>query len=138
MATNRDSAVINVVFRIPDNFAWASEEALTAYRTGDTVSDTIEWTQGDPEIASFEIGDIEILFFSNSAGTTEIGTEDNAYDIGDQTLAQIITLTNFIDDGDGTGSVDVQVDPSGIDASELTVLRNVYIRLRVSQPDPGD
>ena len=138
MATNRDSAVINVIFRIPDDFAWASEEAITAYRTGSIVSDTIEWTQGDPEVDTFAVGDIDILFFSDSAGSTEIGTEDLLYDIGDQTLADIITLTNFVDDGDGTGSVDLQVDPSGIDASELTALRNVYVRLRVSQPDPGD
>ena len=46
MATNRDSAVIGVTFRIPDNFAWASEEALTAYRAGATVSDTIEMDTG--------------------------------------------------------------------------------------------
>ena len=97
-----------------------------------------KWTQGDPEVDSFAIGDIEILFFSDSAGSTEIGTEDDDYDIGDQTLAQIITLANFVDDGDGTGSVDLRVDPSGIDSGELTALRNVYVRLRVSQPDPGD
>ena len=138
MATDRDSGVIHVEFRIPSNFDWMSEDDLAVLRGGNAVTDTVEWTQGDPEVGSFDINDIEILFFSNAAGTSVIDTGDGAYNIGDQTLAQIITLTNFVDDGDGTGSVDVQVDPSGITSAELTALRNVYIRLRVSQPDPGD
>lgn len=138
MATNRDSAVIRVTFRIPANFTWMDEDDISALRGGSVVTDMIDWEQGDPEIDSFELDDIEVLFFSDSAGTTAIATDSADYDIGDQTLAQIITVTNLVNNGDGTGTVDIRVDPSGIIATELTALRNVYVRLRVSQPDPGD
>ena len=138
MATDRDSAVMHVEFRIPSNFDWMSEDDISALRGGATVKDTIEWTQGDPEITSFAIGNISILFFSDSAGTTTIATDATAFSIGDQDLDDIITLANFVDDGDGTGSVDVEVDPSGISDSELTALKNVYIKLRASQPDADD
>ena len=138
MATNRDSAVIGITFRIPAGFGWDSEDAISALRGGSTISDVVEWTQGDPQVASFALSDISILFFSDSAGTTAIATTDDEYDIGDQTLADIITLGSFVDNADGTGSVTVSVDPSGISTTELTALRNVYIKLRVSQPDAGD
>ena len=138
MATNRDSAVIGITFRIPDNFMWMSEDAISTLRGGSTVSDVVEWTQGDPEVDSFVIGDISILFFSDSAGTTAIAPAASAYSIGDQDLDDIITLGSFVDNADDTGTVTVSVDPSGIDSAELTALLNVYIRLRVSQPDAGD
>ena len=139
MATNRDSNVIGITFSIPSNFGWNNEDALTALRGGNTVTDTVGWSQGDPEVANFDaVDDIDILFFSDTAGTVTIATNADTYDIGDQTLADIITLTNFVDNNDGTGSVDVSVNPSGITSAELNALRNVYIRLRVSQPDPSD
>ena len=138
MSTDRPSAVMHVLFSIPENFTWMDEDDLTALRGGNTVSQTINWMQGDPLIASFAVGNIDINYYSDSAGTTDIPTNDAAYDIGDQTLADIITLASFVDDADGTGSVDVQVDPSGITSAELTALKNVYIRLSVSQPDPSD
>ena len=138
MPTNRDSAVIHVEFRIPSNFTWMSEDALSALRGGNTISDTIEWVQGDPAVGTFTVGDISVLFYSDSAGATEIADGATLYSIGDEDLDDIITLTNFTDAGDGTGTVDIQVDPSGITSSELTALRNVYVRLRVSQPDAGD
>ena len=138
MPTDRVSDVINVTFRIPDNFMWGSEDAISTLRGGATITDTVTWVQGDPEVDTFTIGDILILFFSDTAGATTIAADAADYDIGDQTLADIITLGNFVDNADGTGSVDVSVNPSGITSSELTALRTVYIRLRVSQPDAGD
>ena len=138
MATNRTSQVINVVFRIPENFMWGSEDNISALRGGNVVTDTVNWTQGDPEVASFGISDITVLYFSDTAGTTAITSGDTAYDIGDQTLADIITVTNFTGAGSMQGTVDVQVDPGGIDSSELTALLNIYVRLSVSQPDPDD
>ena len=138
MPTNRDSDVINVTFRIPDNFLWDSEDSISALRGGATITDTVTWQQGDPEVDSFVVGDISILFFSDSGGNTAISTAATAYNIGDQTIADIITLTNFVDNADGTGSVDVSVNPSGITDTELTAMINLYIRLRVSQPDAGD
>lgn len=138
MATNRDSDIMRVEFRISSNFDWMNEGDFAALRGGSTVTRTVDWAQGDPEISSFDINDISILYFSDSAGNNAINSADSDWNIGNQTIAQIITLTNFVDNSDSTGSVDVQVNPSGIDSSELTALRNVYIRLRVSQPDPGE
>ena len=138
MATNRTSEVMTVLFRIPNNFMWMDEDDISVLRGGNVVTETVEWEQGDPGIGSFVIGDIDINYYSDSGGSTVIATSDAAYDIGDQTLADIITLVDFVDDSDGTGSVDVQVDPSGITNTELTALKNVYIRLSVSQPDPSD
>ena len=138
MATNRDSDVIGITFRIPDNFMWSSEDDISVLRGGGTLTDTVEWEQGDPEIDSFVIGNISILFFSDSAGTTAISSGDTAFSIGDQDLDDIITLTSFVDNADDTGSVDVSVNPSGITDAELTTLLTVYIKLRVSQPDASD
>ena len=138
MATNRTSAVMHVLFSIPEDFTWMDEDDLTALRGGNIVTQTVDWMQGDPIVDSFVIGDIDINYYSDSGGSTVIATSDAAYDIGDQTLADIITLVDFVDDSDGTGSVDVQVDPSGITNTELTALKDVYIRLSVSQPDPSD
>ena len=138
MATNRDSDVIGITFRIPDNFMWSSEDDISVLRGGGTLTDTVEWEQGDPDIGSFVIGNISILFFSDSAGTTAISSGDTAFSIGDQDLDDIITLTSFVDNADDTGSVNVSVNPSGITDTELTALLNIYIKLRVSQPDASD
>ena len=138
MPTVRRSDSIGATITIPVAFDWLNEGEIPAERGADAVCRTLEWNQGNPEIADFDIGDIEILFYSDSAGTTGIDADDDDYDIGDETLADIITITNFVDDGDGTGCVDIEVDPSGITESELSALRNIYVRLRVNQPPDRD
>ena len=137
MPTIRPSDLMAVRFRIPGPFDWMGEEDFSVLRGGNAVVKRVTWTQGDPEIGSFDINDITIHFYSDSAGNTAI-TSGTLYNIGDQDLTEIITLENFIDAGDGTGSVDIRVNPAGITASELSAVRNLWIRLSVSQPNPGE
>ena len=140
MATVRQSALITATIRIPAEFTFSDDDdELSQVRGGTTVMDTIEWTQGDPTVPSLDAtNDFTLKFYSDAAGNTEITSGDAAYNIGDQTLAQIFTLANFVDNGDGTGSVDIQMDPSGITAAELTAMRTIYLQLEISQPDPGE
>ena len=114
-------------------FEWSNEEDFSLLRGGSAMTRTISWQQGEPEIVDFDIDDIEITFFSDAEGTTEIESSDDDYNIGDETLSEIITLENFVDNSDGTGTVDVMIDPSDIDATELMADRNIYILLSVSQ-----
>ena len=79
------------------------------------------------------MADIDILFYSDTNAQHQITPDDDGYNIGDQTLAEIITLTNFVNNGNGRGTLDVNVDASGITQSELSMLRRIYIRLRVNQ-----
>lgn len=119
--------------RVPMAFDFTGEMAFVVYRGESALVQTVEWVQGYPEIEDFAIDNIDLTFYTNIAATTEIVSTDDMYRIGDQTLAEIVTLENFIDTGD-TGSVDIRVDPSGITASELTMLRRIYMRLSVTQP----
>ena len=140
MATIRDSGVIAVDISIPMTFDWLNEGGLSAIGGGAVVSRTIEWTQGVPVIPGFGLGDIVLLFYRDAAATDRIDPDsfiirdllDNR--IGDQTLQEIITLTGFVDNGDGTGSVDLQADPSGLDEDELFAMHFVYVVLEVDQP----
>lgn len=135
VATNdHGTDTVSITFEISIFFDWLNEGALSVTGGGDAVSLTIGWAQGTPVISAFGIGDISILFFQDSAGTNRINSGDANYTIGDQTLADIITLGNFVDNGDDTGSVDLEVDPSGIEPSELDAMRNVYVVLEVDQP----
>lgn len=114
-------------------FDFTMERDFIVFRGGQSVSATIGWRQGVPEIADFGIDDIEILFYSDDSRTNQIASDDANFNIGDQTLDEIITLDNFIDNNDGTGSVDVTIDPGGITAMELMANRSVYFSLRVCQ-----
>lgn len=134
MATNRDSDLMQVEFSIPSAFEWTNESDVSVPRGGNSASITVNWAQGNPEIADFGISDITAFYYSDSAGTNAIQATDTAYSIGDESLETIIQLENFVDNGDGTGSVDIEVDPSGITGTELSAARNVYVRLGVNQP----
>ena len=90
--------------------------------------------KGKPEIEDFGLDDISLLFYADEARTDEIDSEDSRFSIGDEDLDEIITLEDFVDNDDGTGSVTVRIDPSDITASELMAEREVYVALRVSQP----
>ena len=115
---------------VTNKFDWTMEENVAVVRGGDVVVFTIGWEQGDTEIEDFGLDNIEILFFSDEAKTLSIEDGDSEFSIGDEDLDDIITLENFVDNGDDTGSVDVRVDPSGITAMELMTERNVYFVLR--------
>ena len=114
-------------------FDFTMEQDFVVFRGGNSMTATIGWRQGVPEIADFGIEDIEILFYSDDSGTNQITSDDDNFNIGDQTLDEIITLDNFINNDDGTGSVDVTIDPGGITAMELMANRSVYFSLRVCQ-----
>lgn len=115
-------------------FEWSSEDDISVLRGGNAVVVTVDWEQGSSQISDFSIDDITIQFYADSAKSTEITDLDDAFRIGDETLAEIVTLENFVDGGDGTGSVDVRVDPSGITAQELDLVRQIYFDLAVTQP----
>lgn len=134
MATNRDSDLMQVEFSIPSAFEWTNESDVSVQRGGNSATITVNWAQGNPKIANFDISDITAFYYSDSAGTNAIQATDSDYSIGDETLETIIQLENFVDNGDGTGSVDIEVDPSGITGTELSAARNVYVRLGVNQP----
>ena len=114
-------------------FKWINENDFVVSRGGASMQRTVTWEQGTPEIENFDIDDITIAFFSDAEALNVITESDDDYNIGDETLAEIITLTNFIDNGDGTGTVNILIDPSDIDATELMADRSVYITLNVNQ-----
>ena len=118
----------------PIAFDFSGERDVSVLRGGAAVVVAVDWEQGSPEISDFSIDDIRIQFYADSAKSIEITDLDNAFSIGDETLAEIVRLENFVDSGDGTGSVDVRVDPSGITAQELDMVRHIYFDLAVMQP----
>ena len=140
MPTVRTSALITAIIRLPAEFTFEDDDdELSQVRGGIEVSDTITWDQGDPLIPNLDAAaDFTLKFYEDSAGMTEIDTNHNEYDIGDQGLADIFTLGDFVDNADGTGSIDIMMDPSGITMAELAASRTVYLQLEISQPDPGD
>ena len=143
--SNRDSDLLAIQFSIPVPFTWDNEGDLTAVRGGNIVCRTLEWTQGHPVIEDDDIdeaSDFDFWFYNDSAGTSVLsfGTlpfmaDDPNFEIGDQTLAEIVTLANFVDEGDGTGSIDVAVDPSGITDAEIDADFDIYVRATAYQPD---
>ena len=119
---------------MPSAFDFTMERGFTVYPGETSSTGTIGWTQGNPVIESFDVDDITIMFFGDFDLTDPIGTGDERYSIGDETLAEIITLENFVDNDDNTGTVDIRVDPSGITAEELMTSKSVYVTLQVTQP----
>ena len=116
-------------------FQWSSEDDLTVLRGGEAMTDVIMWQQGIPEIDNFGSNDISIVFFNDVEQEDEIVSNDPRFSIGDERLDEIITLENFVDNGDGTGGITVRIDPSDITATELMTQRELYIALRVNQPN---
>ena len=113
-------------------FDWTMEAGFEIERGAAPFLRTVGWRQGYPVISGFSIDDIEILFYSDIGESDEIVSTDLRYSVGDQTLAEIFTLENFLDDN-GSGTVDIRVDASGISASELNVSRRYFLALQVIQ-----
>ena len=116
-------------------FEWSSEDDVTVLRGGQAMTDVVLWQQGTPEIINFGISDISIVFFNDTEQQDEISIGDTQFSIGDERLDEIITLENFVDNGDGSGSVTIRIDPSDITATELMAQRELYIALQVNQPN---
>ena len=139
MATTRRSDAITATITIPANFSWMNEGMLTQVRGGDAVTRTIQWSQGNPEVANFDaVNDITLKFWTDATLSTEITSSDSGWTHGDHNLGEIITLTNFVDDSDGTGSVDISLNTNILDDNDVTTELNIYASVEVSQPDPGD
>ena len=132
----RQSALITATIRASVDFAFGSDDdELTQVRGGAEVSDIITWDQGDPLVQNLDAAaDFTLKFYADSAGATEIDTNHADYDIGDQGLGDIFTLGSFVDSGDGTGTVDILMDPSGITMAELTASRTIYLQLEITSP----
>ena len=116
------------------DFDFTMEHDFNVVRGHDAVTGIIGWKQGSPKIENFGVDDISLLFYADKARADEISSGDSRFSIGDETLAEIVTLEDFVDNSDGTGSVTVRIDPRDITASELMADRKVYVALRVSQP----
>ena len=116
------------------DFDFTMERDFNVVRGHDAVTGIIGWKQGSPKIENFGVDDISLLFYADKARADDISSGDSRFSIGDETLAEIVTLEDFVDNSDGTGSVTVRIDPRDITASELMADRKVYVALRVSQP----
>ena len=146
MPTDRTTTnAIGLEITLPDGFAFSGEQNLSQVAGGNLVSDVIEWDQGNPLIPSFGLADIGLRFFSDAARLNQIQAPSDptdtstAWNIGDQTLDQIVFLDNFVDNLDNTGSVRINLNPVGVTAAEINnVAHMIYAGLYVSQPDPGE
>ena len=139
MATTRRSDAITATITIPAGFSWSNEGTLTQVRGGSAVTRTINWDQGNPEVANFDAtDDITLKFWTDNTLGTEITSSDSGWTHGDHNLGEIVTLTNFVDDNDGTGSVDISLNTNILDDNDVTSELHIYASVEVSQPDPGD
>ena len=128
------STTTSVILSSKVDFDFTMERDFNVVRGHDAVTGIIGWKQGSPKIENFGVDDISLLFYADKARADDISSGDSRFSIGDETLAEIITLEDFVDNSDGTGSVTVRIDPRDITASELMADRKVYVVLRVSQP----
>ena len=131
---NRAPSPLIVLPIVGTPFDFTMEADFVVDRGKNAVTSVVDWEQGIPEIDGFGIDDILLLFYADEARTDEISVDDSRFSIGDEDLDEIVTLEDFVDNDDGTGSVTVRVDPSDITVSELMVERGLYIVLRVVQP----
>ena len=115
-------------------FSWMNEADVVVDRDGTPIVVTLNWQQGQPRIPRFGLDDIIIVFYADKGRFNQIQSGDDGFVIGDQGLDEIISLQNFVDNEDGTGTLDLYVDPSGIDISELASQLKIYIRLVACQP----
>lgn len=130
----RGTIVVSVSGSLPFDFRGDRNKVIRATRGHHAMVLTISWRQGRPLINNFSLSDIDLVFYSDAGRTSRITSSSDNYYIGDEMLDEIITLENFVDNGDNTGSVDIRVDPSDITAEELMANRNIYIALQVDQP----
>ena len=128
---NHNNIFVLTIHPLTDVFTWSSEDDLDAVRGSSSVTDTVRWTMGANVIEDFGIDDINIGYYRDREATDRIQTTDEDFMIGDESLAEIITLSNFVDDLDGSGTVDVTLDPSGITLEELMTEYEVYFVLYV-------
>ena len=96
---------------------WSGEAAITLIR-GATASDEIKYTDGHPDVPNPALSDLTRKFWRDSVGGTEITDSDASWNVGDQTLEDIVTVSNLQTFTDGF-TVDVGVDTSGVTLAAL-------------------
>ena len=121
---------------------WSGEQTITVTR-GNTGSDQIVYTDGFPAVETPQLSDVVVKYWADAVGGVEIDASHASWDVGDQTLPDIIYPTGLIDTGPGF-TVNVEVDTSGINMSELAdaglydTTNNrlaVIVSAEVDQPD---
>ena len=121
------------VISVPRHFDWTMERDFSVLRGSNAITAVIGWKQGEPFIEGLDITDISVQFFADEEQTDRILPSDPRWMIGNEGLNEIITLESFVDNGDGTGSVVVMIDPSDITAQELMMSKTIYFLLAVSE-----
>ena len=137
------SDLMGATILIPENFQWAGEGDLEAYRGADAVSRTLTWTEGSPgQPATFDaVDDIALRYYVSGTSTEITSASVSGWTYGDQNLSQIIYLSNFTRDTTAdpvTGSVVINLDPSGLTSTELTAMLEVDVYVEATQPSPTD
>ena len=137
------SDLIAAMITIPNNFDWDGEGTLIGIRGGSIVTRRLTWTEGNPEQPdTFDaVADLTLRFFENGTTTEITSSSVSGWEYGDQNLSQIFYLSDFArdtTDDPPTGSVNINLDPSGLTATELTAMLDVDIYVEVSQPSASD
>ena len=136
----RRTIPVKVSFRIESVFTFSGEMTINAYRGGSVAQDVVNWGQGDPAITPVNLAAFTAKFYASQADAQNdedpiTSSSGSTWSIGDQNLGELITVTSFVDNGDGTGSLTIEVDPSGITSAELSTQRDIYVVVEITQPD---
>ena len=131
LTMNHSNIFVLTIYPLTGVFTWSSEDDLDVYIGGNYAIDTVVWEMGAAIIQNFGLDDINIGFYRDREATDKIQTTDDDYMIGDESLAEIITLENFVDELGGSGTVDVKLNPSGITVQELMTDYEFYFQLYV-------
>ena len=117
------------------DFVFTSVDDFTVIEGQNAVVDTVYWEQGHPLIENFSLESITIWFFRDASSSDRILMLDSDFVVSDEPLDEIVTLENFVDNGNGTGSFDARVNPSEIDVMDFMRDRDVFFEYIVNQPD---
>ena len=116
-------------------FEFSSEDDFTVFEGSNAMVDTVYWRQGNPLIPNFALNKIQVWFYRDATINDRILMLDSDFVVSGEPLDEIVTLENFVDNDNGTGSFDVRVNPSEIDVMDLMRDRDFYIEYIVDQPD---
>ena len=110
-------------------------DTLSVVRGSGASTLRVAWTQGIPQVSPLNLASFAVAFYTDATFGTPLTTGTD-FSIGNQLLSAIVRMISFMDGGSGSGTVEIEVDPSGITVTELAASRDLYIRVQVDQPDP--
>ena len=122
-------------------FTWRDADLIQEIIEGaaDEVTEIVDWEQGVPEISNFNRAAISLMFYPSADATDPILSTDPEWLIGiddddsdPQSLSSVVRLGAFVDNGDGTGTVEVIFKALLLD---IMMQNNIYIELQVLQPN---